>query len=60
MREYLIFVANVYGMCYTKCVLNIRSIAVIAPDFVRGAQILYVKLILTRRVELTLINTLKI
>ena len=26
----MIFVANSYGMCYTECVLNIRSNAVVA------------------------------
>ena len=28
-------------MCYNKCVRNNRRQAVIAPNFVRGAQILY-------------------
>ncbi len=28
-------------LCYNKCVINNRRKAVIAPNFVRGAQILY-------------------
>ena len=41
MRKSCITIAIHFYLCYNKCVLNNRQQAVIAPNFVRGAQIPY-------------------